>query len=1102
MDSIGRFIAVLVVVVMVAIIPLQYAAQGQEEVLYGAVDTISAEFADRVRHQGYITIEMYGDYLMALGRTGDSYDIGLEIAHPVTGREVAEKEAEKEAGEKAPAALAKYEPAAATTGHRAEIFSLGHVHTDDCYAGHRHTAKPTYTHYHAHSGNCQLWITYRYWEGECASCHTVYTWQLQNWANNQPTGGWHGGCPKCGLEGYRVAGKDKVLTGYYWTCGYNKDDNGDGIYDNSVPYDVTYAYGGQALPQGYSLGTVYGGCWSYHNHINSYGHTPVGLNGPYNGNYDTIQIYDYARARANGVPEYSGGNLNYDYSFYYNRINVWASEIINRYGGVTCSVPQDLRITYNYKTTMGVTSSLGGFNYSTEVETYITVRLYPRLLENNIVFDYEVTLTVPNYFYSSIHGGNMPPCTLKSADGHFTKNYFTISDLANLGDITNIADYFYSLIKDKNSTLAKVCPLVKQPYTNHFITYDDWGNQIYNYGFVYGQPVIGYRADAGYSTLAGGMNRIYAYGQVSLCAYQAGPPNQWNGCGLTEDTTLDCGDVVTSLTPTNPVQTVYKGDPIITSATATMMDGSVKTVSCTASGYDSNSLGTQTVTLTYHGLVDNAKTTGTKSCTVDVTVKSRKTLTGITVLPASQEVTRYTDPAFTVTASYSDGTSSQVLGVNVLGFDGVKLGEQTVTLSYTEDGVGRTATASVTVCRLTATCPVCGTVYELDDDDVDRGCPTCSGAVVSISVSPEEVTVRKGEELPITVTAYYRDGRTGILSGWDSNYDPEKTGLQDVTVTYDNFTAHVMVTVSSGKTCPVCGNIYSLNPDGTDPGCPVCRSEVVSISAAPEDMTVERYGELPITVTATFRDGHTEEVDGWGTDFTADTTGEFDVPIYYKSAVTSVHVTVLEEGLATCPYCHTVYSRHEYPKGCPVCSRTLDGIEAQLRNGGNRVIYRSDLNLQVILIYRDTHREITYTGFTYTGFDSSVLGVQTVTVTYGEFTTTLTVEVVDTLDIVTCPVCGSQYYLNEDGADPGCPYCSGEGDAERAVFYFDTVYTEEILKKLLEDGVYHLQDGDYFTLTVSVTRDSARTRIIGLFRGRKSENKRKESRTYGGEVTI
>ena len=107
-----------------------------------------------------------------------------------------------------------------------------------------------------------------------------------------------------------------------------------------------------------------------------------------------------------------------------------------------------------------------------------------------------------------------------------------------------------------------------------------------------------------------------------------------------------CHQVVTSITATHPNQTVKKGEPIITTALATYLDGHTDTVICT-NNFNPEQLGIQNVTLTYTGLVGNAKTTGTITDNITVTVIPNKKLTSISVTPTAQSIPRYTNPIFT-----------------------------------------------------------------------------------------------------------------------------------------------------------------------------------------------------------------------------------------------------------------------------------------------------------------------------------------------------------------------------------------------------------------------------------------------------------------------
>ena len=569
-------------------------------------------------------------------------------------------------------------------------------------------------------------------------------------------------------------------------------------------------------------------------------------------------------------------------------------------------------------------------------------------------------------------------------------------------------------------------------------------------------------------------------------------------CGQILDENPICNQVVTGITATSPSQTVNIKSGIITTATATYLNGATKTVNCT-SNYNPNVVGTQTVTLTYSGLVGNAKTNGTRTCAMQVIVKDTNVLKAIAVTPTSQSRARYSEPIFIVNAVYQDGTNKEVSNYTITGYNKNILGAQTVTIAYQENGLTKTATAIVIITSLTKTCQTCHTVYNLTTDDIDPGCPTCNSILVDINTSQDYVKVAKGDTLPITVTATYQSGRKGIVNGWTSDFDASKIGIQQVKITYQNLTTYVLVDVSGDIICPVCGQAYELLEEGSNLGCPTCKQTVVSISASPQNISIVQYQEFDLSVTATFRDGHSETVTEWATDLAGDTIGTFEVTVFYQAATDHITVTVLEEGLVECPICFLKYSIKENPRGCPICTTKIVSIEASLRNDGTQVLYGSDIYLQLVLIYQDNHKALVYSGWTVEGYDATVLGEQTVTVYYGALSTTLTIEVVTNQAEVTCPY-GHIYYLNEDGSDPGCPYCELGRNKDNAIFYFDITYTTEIMNALYDTGRYNLQSGDYLTITVTPRNTSLRFKLQNMF-FRTSLAGRSEKFTLGGEVT-
>jgi rubrerythrin len=352
--------------------------------------------------------------------------------------------------------------------------------------------------------------------------------------------------------------------------------------------------------------------------------------------------------------------------------------------------------------------------------------------------------------------------------------------------------------------------------------------------------------------------------------------------------------------------------------------------------------------------------------------------------------------------------------------------------------------------------------------------------IKSISAAPEYIKVSKGSALPITVTATYMDEHTETVTGWTSNYKSDQLGNQLVTVTYQGKITYVSVTVTSKLICPVCGTEYNPNPDGSNPGCPVCSKFIESITATPATQVVSFGEELKLQVEATFRNGNHAYVNDWSSDFNPFKIGTQNVTVIYGTVSTTVTAIVKSASQTTCPICGTTYNPIIYPNGCPICSNLITGITAKLKNGGTKVQFGSELDLAIILAYRDGHRVVTYNGWSVSGYQPYVLGNQNITVTYKEFRTTLAIEVVNTLSKKVCPN-GHVYYLNEDGTDPGCPYCSDSKESNYSQNYKDCIYTDIILEVLYSTGIYYFNDGDGFTITVTQRPGSILGKLQNMF---------------------
>ncbi len=1042
MDFPGRLIAAFLAAVIITIVPLQYIARTAEESIDSHIAEHTEHFSDTLRKKGYLDIPAYEAYIRELDASGQRFDLEIEDIHPVTGKDVAYQ---------------KEKPAASLS-----LFAA-HVHTDACYSGHRHKGADNqkFTHTHAHTaGKCRRYVYYIGLDVKCSSCGASYYWSVVGKdmnGNNIGTPVPHGNtCWECN----KATITTKEHNSYTYSCGYDVFTT-DSTSADEVAFGVTMAYPGMSYPQNTNSATYNSGCYSYH------------------------QSNDWHSLR-----KYSG------YGTWINQAEVF--DTVLRSSRSFCDIPA----RYEKEYWASNRSGLG------ETKWY-EIDYAARVLGNyNVVYDFKYY----GWYSSQSHPKNDWPSGISGTETAYLFSSFHSSIERYAGGTAFKGD-------------------ASESWKYRYV-----GTDLHICGFDHSLGV-----------------------------------NKWVlACGQAEDTTYDCDKVVMSISPLHPVQTVKKGESIITRATAVYMDGHTGTVDCT-SNYNPNLPGVQTVTLTYSGLVGDVQTTGKRTCTVSVTVID-KTLQSLAVTPPSQTVPLKGTPSFTVTAYYSNGTSAVIpLGkYSVSAYSTATSGQKTITFTYTEEGVTKTATAAVyvdnllsisaipeelTVEKYTAklplslkvtylysssktissgysitgynpssigkqkvtasytdqgttvstavtvnvtplhrTCPQCQNVYEMNPDDTDPGCPICRETVVGITVSPEEMEVMQGEDLPIIVRAMYRNGAAKEVSGWSSNYDPDKTGLQPVTVEYGGYAASIYVWVKEGEiVCPVCQTHYPAWEDR----CPVCREKVTGIQVNPEEITVNQYDEIILQVLATYADGLTSLVTDWSIDRTSQTAGVFTATISYQGFTAQVKLTVLSASSVTCPVCGLVYDAAEYPNGCPVCSEVITGIEAYLSSGSRLVQYGTLPQISVSLIYLDTHREIIETGFTTEGFDPFRKGVQTILVRYLEFSCTLEAEVVDALGTVTCPN-GHIYYLNEDGTDPGCPFCA-IGEGHEVILFYEITYLPEILEVLYTSGIYYFDRNNYLTvrvtkrdtsLIVKLQQTSAKLVMLG----------RRKRFTYGGEV--
>lgn len=139
----------------------------------------------------------------------------------------------------------------------------------------------------------------------------------------------------------------------------------------------------------------------------------------------------------------------------------------------------------------------------------------------------------------------------------------------------------------------------------------------------------------------------------------------------------------------------YVGDLFVApTVTATYSDGSSSVVSgAEFSGYDMSQEGEQKVTVSYtQGDV-------TKETTYTINVKAKPALVSIAIdgTPKTEYTVGETFLAPSVKATYSDGSSSQVSGAVFTGYDLKTAGNQTVNVSYTENGITKSTSYDIVV---------------------------------------------------------------------------------------------------------------------------------------------------------------------------------------------------------------------------------------------------------------------------------------------------------------------------------------------------------------------------------------------------------------------
>ena len=77
-DSLQRVCSIILAAIIFFLLPLYMAFEKKDDIAYSLALKITSNFVDEICNKGYMTIDMYNDYVSDLSVTGNAYDISLE----------------------------------------------------------------------------------------------------------------------------------------------------------------------------------------------------------------------------------------------------------------------------------------------------------------------------------------------------------------------------------------------------------------------------------------------------------------------------------------------------------------------------------------------------------------------------------------------------------------------------------------------------------------------------------------------------------------------------------------------------------------------------------------------------------------------------------------------------------------------------------------------------------------------------------------------------------------------------------------------------------------------------------------------------------------
>ncbi|MFV0342608.1 MAG: hypothetical protein ACK5JH_06900 [Anaerocolumna sp.] len=81
MDSFSKIVAIFLAVILLFIAPILYMAQKQDSISQLYVSTETTKFIDSIKNSGYVSKNMYADFIKKIDKTGNIYQIKITHSH-------------------------------------------------------------------------------------------------------------------------------------------------------------------------------------------------------------------------------------------------------------------------------------------------------------------------------------------------------------------------------------------------------------------------------------------------------------------------------------------------------------------------------------------------------------------------------------------------------------------------------------------------------------------------------------------------------------------------------------------------------------------------------------------------------------------------------------------------------------------------------------------------------------------------------------------------------------------------------------------------------------------------------------------------------------